>query len=64
MLRDFGSRDPAFSKIVKEVRQRLVDIALASQNTYTTVISNKLKGRGITHFLFFNIKAIFNIKSQ
>jgi hypothetical protein len=54
MLTDFGSRDPAFSKIVKEVRQRLVDIALASQNTYTTVISKKQKGRGA---LIFNVKS-------
>jgi 2-aminoethylphosphonate-pyruvate transaminase len=39
MLTDYGSRDPAFSKIVKQVRQRLVEVALADPSKFTTVIS-------------------------
>ena len=39
MLRDYGSRDPAFVKIVANVRQNLVKIAEADPKLYTTVIS-------------------------
>jgi len=38
MLRDFGSRDVEFIKLVREVRRKLVELGQADPNEYTTVL--------------------------
>ncbi len=38
MLRDLGSRDVEFISLVKEIRQKLVEVGQANQNDYTAVI--------------------------
>lgn len=38
MLKDVGSRDYEFMRIVREIRENLLDIALAPKHDYTTVI--------------------------
>lgn len=35
---DFGSRDPQFIKIIKDIRQKLLDISYVSDKEYTSIL--------------------------
>ncbi|MBW7883303.1 MAG: 2-aminoethylphosphonate--pyruvate transaminase [Caldilineaceae bacterium] len=52
MLHDLGSRDSAFIEIVRDIRQRLVALAMASEQTHTAVL---MQGSGT-----FGIEAVIS----